>query len=169
MKIAPLLFATLLVAHQAGASTVTPVSVSLRELVTSAPLIVIGTIKNTLVFAAPNPTKKEPGLGYLEVTIQQILKNPDRAVASSLKGKTIAIFDPQETFYQEHAAMIAAGVISFVDRRYSTKVRRTAAGDRLVFFIARPGKAPRPGAYFLACGKAYETMALKPAVLRRLK
>jgi hypothetical protein len=75
-------------------------------------------------------------------------------------------------FYQEQAELIAAGVISFVDRRYPTKVRQIALGDHLIFFLAHPEtaqKLPLPDARFLTCGRAYDTLAIKSAVLKQLK
>jgi hypothetical protein len=89
-----------------------------------------------------------------------------------LQGTTIAVFDPQEKFYHDHADLIAAEVISFVDARYATKVQQIAAGDRLVFFLtgrSQQLKLPRLDAYLLVCGRAYDTLGIKRAVLKRLK
>jgi hypothetical protein len=63
-------------------------------------------------------------------------------------------------------------VISFVDRRYPTKVQQIAVGDRLVFFLAGPEAPPNlplPDARFLVCGQAYDTLAIKRALLKQLK
>jgi hypothetical protein len=75
-------------------------------------------------------------------------------------------------FYQEEADLIAAGVISFADARYPTKVQQIAPGDRLIFFLAGPETSRKlllPDVRFLICGRAYDTVGSKRAVLKRLK
>ncbi|MEN3367918.1 MAG: hypothetical protein V7609_61 [Verrucomicrobiota bacterium] len=156
----------------ADASTVSPVSVPLSKVVSESKLIVVGSVERIQMLHPPDVTKRDPGLRYLEVRIDEILKGADGATAKNLRETIVPIFDPREMFYHEHAEMIAAGVISFVDRRYPTRVRQVAMGDRLIFFIAAPeksGKSPIAGAYFLTCGQAYDRLAIKSAVRKRLK
>ncbi|MEY2576676.1 MAG: hypothetical protein QOF80_2163 [Verrucomicrobiota bacterium] len=108
---------------------------------------------------------------YFAVRLEEVLKSRESA-PGSLVGRRIAILDPREVFYQEEADLIAAGVISFVDARYPTKVQQIAAGDRLIFFLAGPESARNlslPDARFLVCGRAYDTLAIKRAVLKHLK
>ena len=115
--------------------------------------------------------KNQPGLRYFEGRIEQVLKSTETA-PKDLQGTTIAVFDPQEKFYHDHADLIATEVISFVDARYPTKVQQIAAGDRLGFFLtgrSKELKLPRLDAYFLVCGRAYDTPGIKRAVLKRLK
>ena len=153
----------------ADASTVSPVSVSLSKVVSESQLIVVGSVERITMLQPPDTTKNDPGLRYFEVRIDEVLKGADQAM---VRGEIVPVFDPREMFYHEHADMIAAGVISFVDRRYPTRVRQVAIGDRLVFFIAateKSGKSPIAGAYFLTCGQAYDTLAIKTAVRKRLK
>ncbi|PZR75660.1 MAG: hypothetical protein DLM73_04535 [Chthoniobacterales bacterium] len=158
--------------HHAASSTVSAISVPLAKVVSQSQLIVIGSVERIPILHAPDATKHDPGLRYFEVRVEEVLKPSRNGSAKSPQGATIPIFDPQETFYHERADLIAAEVISFADPRYPTKARPIAAGDRLVFFLAAPGKpqkSPLPGAYFLACGQAYDTLAIKPAVLKLLK
>lgn len=108
---------------------------------------------------------------YFAVRIEEVLKARESA-NTNWTGRQIAILDPREIFYQEEADLIAAGVISFVDARYPTKVAQIAAGDRLIFFLAGPEtvrKLRLPDAHILVCGSAYDTLAIKRAVLKRLK
>lgn len=108
---------------------------------------------------------------YFAVRIEEVLESRESA-PGSLVGHRIAILDPREVFYQEEADLIAAGVISFVDARYPTKVQQIATGDRLIFFVGGPEAARNlslPDARFLVCGHAYDTLAIKRAVLRQLK
>ena len=108
---------------------------------------------------------------YFAVRIEEVLKSRESAT-TNWQGRRIAVLDPQEMFYQEEADLIAAEVISFVDARYPTKVPQIAAGDRLIFFLAGPEaarKLPLPDARFLICGHAYDTLAIKRAILKQLK
>ena len=108
---------------------------------------------------------------YFSVRIEEVLKSRE-SVKTNWAGRRIAILDPREVFYQEEADLIDAGVISFVDARYPTKVQQIAAGDRLIFFLAgleTARKLSLPDARFLVCGRAYDTLAIKRAVLKRLK
>ena len=108
---------------------------------------------------------------YFAVRVEEILKSRDSST-KNWSGHEISILDPQEMFYQEQADLIAAEVISFVDPQYPTRVRKIAAGDRLIFFLAGPEaatKLPSPDARFLVCGHAYDTLAIKRAVLKQLK
>jgi hypothetical protein len=107
---------------------------------------------------------------YFAVRIEEVLKSRE-SDTERWTGRRIAILDPRELFYQEEADLIAAGVISFVDARYPTKVQQIAAGDRLIFFLAAPETARKlhlPGARILICGRAYDTLAIKRAVLKQL-
>ncbi|MEY2561774.1 MAG: hypothetical protein QOG51_2189 [Verrucomicrobiota bacterium] len=155
--------------HPADASTVSSVSVPLSKVVSESQLIVIGSVERITMLRPPDTTKNDPGLRYFEVRIDEVLKGADQAM---VRSEIVPVFDPREMFYHEHADMIAAGVISFVDRRYPTRVSQVAIGDRLVFFIAataKSGKSPIAGARFLTCGQAYDTLAVKSAVRKRLK
>jgi len=108
---------------------------------------------------------------YFTVRIEEVLKSRDSA-KKNWTDRRLAILDPQEMFYQEEADLIAAEVISFVDARYPTKVQQIAAGDRLIFFLAGPDTARKlslPDPRFLICGRAYDTLAIKRAVLKQLK
>jgi hypothetical protein len=156
----------------AAASTVSPVSMPLSKVVSESQLIVTGSVERITMLRPPDGTKSDPALRYFEVRIDEVLKCADKEAPRNLRGAIVPVFDPQDMFYHEHAQMIAAGVISFVDRRYPTKAGKIAAADRLIFFIAAPqkaGKSPIAGAYFLTCGQAYDTLAIKSAVRKRLK
>jgi hypothetical protein len=160
-----------LLSREAASSTVTPVSVPLSKVVSDSRLIVIASVERVENFDSGGSGKNQPGLKYFEVRIEQILKSTETA-PKDLRGTTIAVFDPQEKFYRDHADLIAAGVISFADPKYPTKVQQIAAGDRLLFFLtgrSQELKLPRLDAYFLVCGRAYDRVGLKPAVMRRLK
>ena len=162
---------TSLVSREAGSSTVTPVSVPLSKVVSDSRLIVVASVEEVASFDSAGNRPSRPGLRYFEVRIEQILKSTETA-PKDLQGKTIAVFDPQEKFYHDHADLIAAEVISFVDPRYPTKVQQIAAGDRLVFFLTARSKEPklsRLDTYFLVCGRAYDRPGIKPAVLKQLK
>jgi len=151
-----------LLSRDAVSSTVTPISVPLSKVVSDSRLIVVASVERVA---------NQSELRYFEVRIEEVLKSAE-AAPKELQRTTIAIFDPQEKFYQDHADLIAAGVISFVDPKYPTKVQQIAAGDRLVFFLAGRTtqlKLPRPDAYFLVCGHAYDRLGIKPAVVKRLK
>lgn len=146
--------------REAAPSTVTPISVPLAKVVADSRLIVVASVERVA---------NQSGLRYFEVRIEEVLKSTE-AAQKKLQRATIAVFDPQEKFYHDHADLIAAGVISFVDSKYPTKVQQIAAGDRLVFFLAGRGQqSTLPPAYFLVCGRAYDRPSIKPAVLKRLK
>jgi hypothetical protein len=156
--------------RSAASSTVSAVSVPLSKVVSDSRLIVVASVQQVGMFLSM--TKKDPGVKYFEVRIEQVLKSVEAASRKDLQGTTIAIFDPQEMFYHDHADMIAAGVISFVDRRYPTKVQKVTAGDRLIFFLAsaeKHAKLPGTESYSLVCGRAYDAASIKRAVLKRLK
>jgi hypothetical protein len=149
-----------LLSREGLSSTVTPISVPLSKAVADSRLIVIASVERVA---------NQSGLRYFEVRIEEVLKSRD-AAPKELQRTTIAVFDPQEKFYHDHADLIAAGVISFVDSKYPTKVQQIAAGDRLVFFLAGRGlQSSLPPAYFLVCGRAYDGVGIKPTVLKRLK
>jgi hypothetical protein len=160
-----------LLSREAASSTVTPVSVPLSKVVSDSRLIVIASVEQVANFDPAGSRQNQPGLKYFEVRIEQVLKSTETP-PKDLQGTTIAVFDPQEKFCHDHADLIAAEVISFVDARYPTKVQQIAAGDRLVFFLtgrSKELKLPRLDAYFLVCGRAYDTPGIKRAVLKRLK
>jgi len=170
LRLAAMVLASSL-SHKADSSTVTPVSVPLSKVVSDSRLIVVASVERVANLESAESGKNQPGLRYFEVRIEQILKSTETA-PKDLRGATIAVFDPQEKFYHDHADWIAAEVISFVDARYGTKVQQIAAGDRLVFFLtgrSKELKLPRLDAYFLVCGRAYDRPGIKPAVLKRLK
>jgi hypothetical protein len=171
LSLAALVLASVL-SREAASSTVSAVSVSLSKAVADSRLIVVASVQQVGSFIPPTAGKDDPGLRYFEVRIEEVLKSSEAAAPKNLKGTAIAVFDPQEMFYHDHAAMIAAGVISFVDARYRTRIQNVAAGDRLVFFLAgrdKQPKLPRPDTYSLVCGRAYDALDIKRAVLKRLK
>jgi hypothetical protein len=133
-------------------------------------LIVVGTVERIGNARSADATSNDPGFRYFQVRVDEILKAADKTM-KNLKSKELQIFDPQERFYHNQREMIAAGAISFADPRYPTRVQKIAAGDRLVFFISAFEKLPAfpDGAYRLVCGQAYDTLAIKPAVLRKLE
>jgi hypothetical protein len=160
-----------LLSPEAGSSTVTPVSVPLSKIVSDSRLIVVASVERVADFDPAGSRQNQPGLKYFEARIEQVLKSTETP-PKDLHGTTIAVFDPQEKFYHDHADLIAAEVISFVDARYPTKVQQIAAGDRLMFFLtgrSKELKLPRLDTYFLVCGRAYDRLGIKPAVLKRLK
>jgi hypothetical protein len=122
----------------------------------------VGRVEEISEYQFSNARKNLVKTRYFAVRIDEALK-PRESGSKSWNGRRIAILDPREMFYQEQAELIAAGVISFVDARYPTKVQQIAAGDRLVFFLASPEtsqKLPLPDARFLICGRAYDTLAI---------
>ena len=161
----------LALADDAAASTVSALTVPLPKAVSQSSLIAVGMVERIGNARTPNAVSGDPGFRYFQVHVDEILKAADKTM-KNLKGKTLQVFDPQERFYHDQRDMIAAGVISFVDPRYPTRVQKIAAGDRLIFFISAFEKLPGfsdDGAYRLVCGQAYDTLAIRRAVLKRLK
>jgi len=157
--------------REAGSSTVSAVTVTLAKAVSDSRLIVVGSVEEISEFRFSNARKKMATTRYFAVRIEGILKSRDSST-KNWNGHKISILDPQEMFYQEQADLIAAEVISFVDPQYPTKVTHIAVGDRLIFFVAgreAATKLPLPDARFLVCGHAYDTLAIKRAVLKQLK
>jgi hypothetical protein len=155
----------------AAASTVSAVTIPLPKAVSQSSLIVAGTVERIGNARSADAKSDDRGFRYFQVRVDEILKTADKTM-KNLKGKELPIFDPQEKFYHDQREMIAAEVISFVDPRYPTRVQKIAAGDRLVFFISSFEKLPAfpdGGAYRLVCGQAYDTLAIRRAVLKRLK
>jgi hypothetical protein len=173
-KICRAFFASLLVcllSREAGSSTVSAVTVPLAKAVADSRVIVVGSVEKISEYRFSNARKKAATIRYFEVRIEEVLKSRESAT-KNWNERRIPVLDPQEMFYQEQADLIAAEVISFVDARYPTKVTQIGAGDRLIFFLAGPEAArdlPLPDARFLICGRAYDTPAIKRAVLKHLK
>jgi hypothetical protein len=157
--------------REAGSSTVSAVTVPLAKAVADSRLIVVGSVEEVSEYRFSSARKKMATTRFFVVRIEEVLKSRESA-PGNWNGRKIPVLDPQEMFYQEQADLIAAGVISFVDPQYPTSARQIATGDRLVFFLAGPETArelPLPDARFLICGHAYDTVAIKRAVLKRLK
>ena len=160
-----------LLSREAVSSTVSPVTVPLAKVVSDSWSIVVGSVEEISEYRFSNARKKMVTTRYFAVRIDEVLK-PRESISKNWDAPRIAIVDPQDMFYQEQADLIAANVISFADRRYPTKVQQIAAGDRLIFFLAGPetaNKLPLPNARFLICGRAYDTLAIRRAVLKKLK
>jgi hypothetical protein len=160
-----------LLCRAAASSTVSAVTVPLTKAVSDSRLIVAGSVEEISEYRFSTARNKMVSVRYFAVRIEEILKSRESA-KSNWTGRRIAILDPGELFYQEEADLIAAGVISFVDARYPTKVQKIAAGDRLIFFLAGQDTARKlslPDARFLICGRAYDTLAIKRAVLKQLR
>jgi hypothetical protein len=160
-----------LLSREASSSTISAVTVPLPKVVSDSRFIVVARVEGISEYKFSNARKNPVKTRYFAVRIDEVLK-PRESVSKNWNGRRIAILDPQEMFYQEEAELIAAGVISFVDARYPTKVEQIAAGDRLVFFLADSETAQKvhlPDARFLICGRAYDTLAIKRAVLKQLK
>jgi hypothetical protein len=160
-----------LLCREAASSTVSAVTVPLAKAVSDSGLIVVGSVEEISEHRFSSARNKMVTVRYFAIRIEEVLKSRE-SDPRSLIGCKIAILDPREVFYQEEADLIAAGVISFVDARYPTKVQQIAAGDRLIFFLAGPETARKlslPDARFLVCGRAYDTLAIKRAVLKQLK
>src|ERR1700682_6166862 len=124
---------------EAGSSTISAVTVSLPKVVPDPRLIVVGRVEEISEYQFSNARKNFVKTRYFAVRIDEVLK-PRKSGSKNWNGRRIAILDPQEMFYQEQAELIAAGVISFVDAHYPTKVQQIAAGDRLIFFLADQGR-----------------------------
>ena len=160
-----------LLSREADSSTVSAVTVQLAKVVSDSRLIVVGRVEEISDYRFSNARKNLVKTRYFAVRIEEVLK-PRKSLSKNWKGLRIAILDPQEMFYQEEADLIAAEVISFVDPRYPTRVTQITPGDRLVFFLASSEASQKlalPDAYFLVCGRAYDTLAIKRAVLKQLK
>lgn len=160
-----------LLCREAAASTVSAVTVPLAKAVSDARLIVVGSVEEISEHRFSSARNKLVTVRYFAVRIEEVLKSRESA-PGNLVGRKVAILDPREVFYQEEADLIAAGVISFVDARYPTKVQQIAAGDRLIFFLAGPETALKlslPDARLLVCGRAYDTLTIKRAVLKQLR
>jgi|GEM_PF-1838049 len=160
-----------LLCREAAASTVSAVTVPLAKAVSDARLIVVGSVEEISEHRFSSVRNKIVTVRYFAVHIEDVLKSSESA-PRSLIGRKIAILDPREVFYQEEADLIAAGVISFVDARYPTKVQQIAAGDRLIFFLAGPETARKlslPDARLLVCGRAYDTLTTKRTLLKQLR
>lgn len=163
---------TCVLSREAGSSTVSAVTVSLAKAVSDSQLIVVGSVEEISEHQFSTARNKPARMRYLVIRIEEVLKSRKPSAAENWNGRRIAIVDPMEYFYQEQADFIAAGVISFVDARYPSKVQQIATGDRLVFFLGNPGtpsKLSLPDSRFLICGRAYDTLAIKRAVLKKLK
>jgi hypothetical protein len=147
------------------------VTVPLGKVVSEARSIIAGSVEEIAEYQFANARNKLVTTRYFVVRVEEVVKSRESG-STNHKGSRIALVDPQELFYQEHADLIAAGVISFVDRNYPTKVAKIAVGDRLLFFLAG-GETARnlrlPDARFLVCGHAYDTFAVKHSVLKQLK
>jgi hypothetical protein len=162
---------TCVLVPETNASTVSAVTVSLAKAVADSRLIVVGRVEEISGYRFSNARKKMATTRYFSVRIEEVLKSRESA-ETKWNGHRISILDPQEMFYQEQADLIAAEAISFVDPQYPTRVRQIAVGDRLIFFLAGPEaatKLPLPDARFLICGHAYDTLAVKRAVLKQVK
>jgi hypothetical protein len=160
-----------LLSREAGSSTISAVTVPLAKAVSDSRLIVVGSVEAISEYRFSSARNKMVTVRYFAVRIEEVLK-PRESATENWTGRRIAILDPMEMFYQEEADLIAAEVISFVDARYPTKVQQIAQGDRLIFFLAGPETARKlslPDARFLTCGRAYDTLAIKRAVLKQLK
>ncbi len=160
-----------LLCREAASSTVSAVTVPLAKAVSDSRLIVVGSVEEISEHRFSSARNKLVTVRYFAVRIEEVLKSRESA-PGNLIGRKVAILDPREVFYQEEADLIAAGVISFVDARYPTKVQQIAAGDRLIFFLAGPETALKlslPDARLLVCGRAYDTLAIKRAVLKQLR
>jgi hypothetical protein len=129
-----------LLSSEAISSTVSPVTVSLAKIISDSSGIVVGSVEEISELRFSNARNRVETTRYFAVRIDEVLK-PQKSHSKNWTGHRIAIVDPQEMFYQEQADLIAAGVISFVDRRYPTKVQKIAGGDRLIFFLADPKTA----------------------------
>jgi hypothetical protein len=159
-----------LLCREAASSTVSAVTVPLAKAISDSRLIVVGSVDEICEHRFSSARNKMVTVRYFAIRIEEILKSRESA-PRSLVGRKMAILDPREVFYQEEADLIAAGVISFVDARYPTKVQQIAAGDRLIFFLTGPESAQKlslPDARLLVCGQSYDTLAIKRAVLKRL-
>jgi hypothetical protein len=157
-----------LLTREAGSSTVSAVTVSLAKAASDSRLIVVGSVEEIAEHQFSTARNKIVKVRYFAVRIEEVLK--PRKSTENWKGRRIAVVDPMEFFYHEQADFIAAGVISFVDARYPTRVQQIAAGDRLVFFLAGPetsSKISLSDARFLICGRAYDTLAIKRAVMKK--
>jgi hypothetical protein len=162
---------TCLLSREVASSTISAVTVPLAKAVSDSRLIVVGTVEEISEYRFSTARNKTATVRYFAVRIEEVVKSRESAT-KSWTGRRIAILDPQEMFYQEAADLIAAEVISFVDARYPTKVQQITRGDRLIFFLAGPEtsrKLSLPDARFLICGRAYDTLAIKRAVLKHLK
>ena len=155
--------------REAGSSTVSPVTVSLAKAAYDSRLIVVGSVEEISEHRFSTARNKMAKVRYFAVRIEEVLK-PRKSASENWNRRRIAVVDPMEFFYQEQADLIAAGVISFVDARYPGKVPQIAAGDRLIFFLGSdtPAKLALPDSHFLICGHAYDTLAIKRAVLKKL-
>ena len=156
---ASLLLATVLTTAT-YASTVSVVALTLPKLVAGSELIVVGTVEPQRDGPASPPH-------VCDIRVSEVLKAP-ASIRAQLIGRTLRLFDLEQEFARAHADLIAAGVISYVVRRYSTTAPGPSAGDRLIFFIGQPAGAPDPP-YFLSCSGSNEPISAKRAVLRALK
>jgi hypothetical protein len=107
-------------AKEAASGSIAFVSVPLAKVVSDSRLIVIASVEQVETFIPTTTRTGDPGIKYFAVRIEEVLKSTEAEAPKNLKGSPIVVFDPQEVFYHEHADMIAAGVISFVDPRYPT-------------------------------------------------
>ncbi len=168
-----LAFPLLLPIVPALGSTVSAVSITLPKLVADSRSIVLGTVERVGNFPSqPATAGGEPGLRCFEVRIEQVLKPAATRPPKPAPGTLLRIFDPQEKFRRDHAKMIAAGVISYTEPRYPTKVATVSPSQRLLFFLGELSESPGPGApnaYLLTCSGSYESISQKSVVLRLLK
>lgn len=159
-----------LVAESIAANTVSPVSVTLPQMVRESRSIFVGQVDSIGGEAYQTPSGAKSTLPYIEVRVEQLVKPAAHDFAPQV-GSVLRLVDPREKFRRDHAELIAGGVISYVERTYHTKARPVSIPDHLIFFvgeainqISRDG----PSAYFLTCSGSYEAVTAKSVVLRLL-
>ncbi len=145
--------------------------VPLRDVVASASIIVVGKVEQIASVAYPNAKDDEPELRVFDVKVEEVLK-PRRGNAAGVQGTTIQAFDPRDKYQHDHYEQIEAGWMSFVEKRYATKVGTVAEGDHMIFFLDEYPPSddfPLPHPYVLAVGQAYDLVASKAAVVQLIK
>jgi hypothetical protein len=137
-------------AAPSAAGSVSATTFTLRGVVGRSARIVRGKILSTAPAQIDGAT-----LSSLQVAVDKTLKGSPGA-----PGEIVRLFDPGQWFAHTHAAAIRAGVISYEDPRYATRVTpaELKKGAVLIFYLggeAAPSGFP-PGAAFLTCGQAYD-------------
>ncbi len=148
------------------ASSISVTEVPLPEVIAGASIIVVAKVEQIASVEYPNAKDDEPELRVFDLKVEDVLK-PRGGNTAGLKGTTIQAFDPRDKYQHDHYEQIRAGVISFVEKRYATKVGTVAEGDHLIFFLNEhppAGDFPLPHPYVLAVGQAYDLVANKAAV-----
>jgi hypothetical protein len=132
--------------------------IGLERATTLAPRIVVARILDIGTFRYPGspevaPQKDGESLPFLRARILRTLKGKEA-------DGEIRIFDPRLWYHHTHAELIRAGVVSFAESFYESKLalEEIAAGADVLFFLQDAPMPPDfpPGAAFMTFCAGFE-------------